>query len=127
MRKAFTLVECLVVVAFIGVIVALVLPMSGCGIDNTKSTITAMVRDKDSVRMGSGNLAYSTYLIYTDQETLENIENSWLDKSRAETDKIYGLIERGKTYKFELVGTNKYGNYRNIISIEEVKLPAEKE
>lgn len=127
MRKAFTLVECLIVIAILGIIVALVLPMSGCFVDKAQSIITATVRDKDSIRMGSADFAYSTYLIYTDKETLENIENFLLDKSRAETDRIYGLIERGKTYKFTVIGTNKYGNYRNIISIEEVKLPAEKE
>lgn len=124
-NKAFTLVELLVVIAIVGTLAAIILPMSGCRIDHTKSTVVAKVRDKDSVRMGSGDFAYSTYLIYTDKETFENIDSSWIGKDNA--DELYGLIERGKTYRFELVGTKSYDNYRNIMSIQEVILSAEKE
>jgi hypothetical protein len=82
----------------------------------TMTTISGLVvQDKERVVTGSGADQESKYLIFTDQETFENVD-SWLALKFNSSD-VYGSIVEGSTCEFTVTGWRFpfLSWYRNIL------------
>jgi hypothetical protein len=82
--------------------------------DKTATTQISSDCDKD----GCSTSSYIDYMIYSDNETLENIDNIFIWKF--DSSDIYGKIDMGDTYKFRVYGWRIpiLGMYRNVISVQ---------
>lgn len=87
----------------------------------TRGEITARVLRAERVVSGSGESTTSKYLIFTDQETLQNTDCLWAGKFRSSD--LYGQIMIDSTYTFEVYGWRIpfLSMYRNILTATTVK------
>lgn len=78
--------------------------------------VIATVNDKESVSSKDSH----TYLIFTDKGTFENSDS--LFRGKFDSSDWYSQIEKGKTYKFTIIGWRIpfLSAYKNIIKMEEV-------
>jgi hypothetical protein len=82
----------------------------------TMTTVSGLIiQDKERVVTGSGDQQSSKYLIFTDQETFENVD-SWLALKFNSSD-VYGSIIEGSTCEFTVTGFRVplLSWYRNIL------------
>lgn len=82
----------------------------------TMTTVSGLIiQDKERVVTGSGQDQQSKYLIFTDQETFENVD-SWLALKFNSSD-VYGSITEGSTCEFRVTGWRVpfLSWYRNIL------------
>lgn len=84
----------------------------------TMTTVSGLViQDKERVVTGTGADQTSKYLIFTDQETFENVD-SWLALKFNSSD-VYGSIVEGSTCEFTVTGFRVpfLSWYRNILTV----------
>ncbi len=83
----------------------------------TMTTVSGLIiQDKERVVTGTGADQTSKYLIFTDQETFENVD-SWLALKFNSSD-VYGSIIEGSTCEFTVTGFRVplLSWYRNILT-----------
>lgn len=83
----------------------------------TMETVSGLViQDKERIVTGTGATQESKYLIFTDQETFENVD-TWLALKFNSSD-VYGSITEGATCEFTVTGWRIpfLSWYRNILS-----------
>lgn len=83
----------------------------------TMETVPGLIiQDKERIVTGSGDQQVSKYLIFTDQETFENVD-SWLALKFNSSD-VYGSIIEGAKCEFVVTGFRVplLSWYRNILS-----------
>ncbi len=85
-----------------------------------RGSLTVVIKEKERVTYEDEGVNKSKYLIYSDQEVFENVDD-WFYLKFSSSD-IYGQLNAGQSYKVWLSGwrINIFSSYRNIISIEKV-------
>ncbi len=82
----------------------------------TMTTVSGLIiQDKERVVTGSGDQQSSKYLIFTDQETFENVDSMLALKLNSSD--VYGSIIEGSTCEFTVTGFRVplLSWYRNIL------------
>ena len=93
-----------------------------------RGTITATIVDKERITYTENGKTESKYLIYTEDEVLENTDEPFYFKFNSSD--LYGMLKQGETYELTVAGwrIKLFSKYRNIISAtRQVELPSEKE
>lgn len=85
-----------------------------------RGSVTVLIKDKERINYEDDGQTLSKYLIYSDDEVFENVDD-WFYLKFSSSD-IYGQLNEGETYKLWLSGwrIQIFSSYRNIISIEKV-------
>jgi|SRR5208282_3403761 hypothetical protein len=83
------------------------------------SFVTQTVLNKETTS-SCGKFCYENYLIFTDQETLQDSSNPFVGKLY--NGDIYDKLEVGHTYNMTLIGLRipTIGWYRNIIQFKDI-------
>lgn len=84
----------------------------------TQDAVQFTVTDKERVTKGVGSSRRYTYLIFTDDETFENVDSIRRFKFRSSD--LYGKVKIGSNYTATVYGWRVpiLSKYRNIIKIE---------
>lgn len=87
---------------------------------NTDEWIEITVNEKERVTQSTAEGVDSKYLIYTDEEVLENTDSVWYWKFNSSD--YYGSLKEGETYKARVYGFRIpfLSWYRNIIELEAI-------
>jgi len=88
-----------------------------------RGNLTVTIKDKERINYEEDGKTFSKYLIYTDQEVFENIDD-WFYLKFDSSD-LYGQLDKGSTYKVWITGWRFqiFSTYRNIIFIERIPEP----
>lgn len=85
-----------------------------------RGSVTVVVKDKERINYEDDGKTKSKYLIYTDNEVFENVDD-WFYFKFSSSD-IYGQLNEGDQYKIWVTGwrIQIFSTYRNIIALERV-------
>lgn len=85
----------------------------------TKDVVTIKVTDKERIVTGSGESMESKYLVYTENETFENVDATNFLKFNSSD--LQGKLKRDSVYKVMVYGYRIpfLSSYRNIVKIVE--------
>jgi len=89
-----------------------------------RGSVTVIIKDKERINYEDEGQPKSKYLVYSDDEVFENIDDWFYFKFNSSD--IYGQLNQGETYKIWVSGwrIHIFSSYRNIISIEKVIQPS---
>lgn len=89
-----------------------------------RGSVTVLIKDKERINYEDDGAPRSKYLIYSDDEVFENVDDWFYCKFNSSD--IYGQLNPGETYKIWMSGwrIHIFSSYRNIISIEKVIEPS---
>ena len=115
MRKAFTLIEAMIVVAILAIVLSLCVGGCAAALHKEHGQVFT-VTGKENVKSGESG----KYLVYTDKTTYE-ITDTWVGW-RWDSSDVYGNIQVGKTYTATLQGYRVpfLSWYQNILNPTEV-------
>ena len=85
-----------------------------------RGSVTVLIKDKERINYEDAEETKSKYLIYSDEEVFENVDDWFYFKFTSSN--IYGQLNIGDTYQIWVSGwrINIFSSYRNIIAIEKV-------
>ena len=85
-----------------------------------RGSVIVLIKDKERINYEDAGETKSKYLVYSDDEVFENMDD-WFYLKFNSSD-IYGQLNMGDTYKIWVSGwrINIFSSYRNIIAIEKV-------
>lgn len=116
MKKGFSALAVAGAIAFAGIVIGIGVFASGY---LQESNITITVKDKERIvdQDGQG----SRYLIWSDNETFENVDS--LIKGKFNSSDLYGRLEEDKTYDCKVYGWRNgfFSWYRNLVECKEVE------
>lgn len=85
-----------------------------------RGKVTVKVVDKERITMQKDGKTINKYLIYTEYEVFENVDEAFYFKFNSSD--IYGRIQKDEKYEFYVSGwrIHIFSMYRNIISADRI-------
>ena len=85
-----------------------------------RGSVTVVIKDKERINYEDAGETKSKYLIYTDKEVFENVDD-WFYFKFSSSD-IYGQLNKGDQYKLWVTGwrVQIFSTYQNIIAVERI-------